>query len=314
MHDMRAMPALIARTLLIAAVLLAAVGCGYDTSTTFNADGTVTVGLKFLLPKSLMNGSTGSTVQGMSPADIAKANSQLQSKYPGAKVTTVTEGDETGALISIPFKNEKDAFAFLTSPSTLKPSSPTSSSGSAVDLSNTGGLFTAANHTTSGQTDTYTFKTAAQPLSPSTSSADLPVDVLADLFTITFSLTVPHEITSATGALFTFDRKTAIWKVSLIHPQTLTATTGPGVSLTGFASNSVQGPNPALLLLVALVAVTLGLVFGMFGPWRPMRAKLAPEVVPPTPQAPLATEWPAQPGSLPGPPPGAPPPPAPPAS
>jgi hypothetical protein len=151
-------------------------------------------------------------------------------------------------------------------------------------------------------------------MSPSTSSADLPVDVLADLFTITFSLTVPHEITSATGALFTFDRKTAIWKVSLIHPQTLTATTGPGVSLTGFASNSVQGPNPALLLLVALVAVTLGLVFGMFGPWRPMRAKLAPEVVPPTPQAPLATEWPAQPGSLPGPPPGAPPPPAPPAS
>lgn len=318
---MRAMPARIARAVLIAAMLVAAVGCGYDTSATFNADGSVTIGMKFLFPKSLMDGSAGSTVHGLSPADIAKANSQLQAVYPGAKIAKVTEGDESGAAITIPFKSEKEAFAFLTKPSTLKPTAPTSGSAN-LDLSNTGGLFASASHTTSGQTDTYTFKTQSEavpsPSSSPSSGVDIPVDVLADLFNITFSLTVPHEITSATGAVFTLDRKTAIWKVSLLHSQTLSATTGPGVSLTGFSSNSIQGQSPALLILVALVAVTLGLVFGMFGPWRPMRAASARASMPPIPQmppvpTPPAVEWPAPPGgALPGPPPGAPPPQSPP--
>jgi len=124
----------IARSVLIAAVLLAAVGCGMDTSTTFNADGSVTVGLKLLFPKTLMQGSSGTTVSGLTPAEIASANAQLKKKYPGGKIAVVTEGDEQGALITVPFKTEKDAFAFLTQPSTLSPSGATSGSGVGSNL------------------------------------------------------------------------------------------------------------------------------------------------------------------------------------
>src|SRR5207248_1084967 len=75
---------------------------------------------------SLMQGGASGSVNGFSPADIAKANAELNKKYPGGKITIVTEGDESGALITIPFKNEKDAFAFMTQPSELNPSGATS--------------------------------------------------------------------------------------------------------------------------------------------------------------------------------------------
>ena len=115
-------PSAVARTLLIGATLFAIGGCGYDTSATFNADGSVTVGLKFLLPKSLQQGASGASVSGFNPADIAKANAEIKSKYPGAKVSSVTEGDQFGVVLTVPFKTEKDAFAFMTQPSRLSPS------------------------------------------------------------------------------------------------------------------------------------------------------------------------------------------------
>src|SRR6202162_5052278 len=198
---------MIARTLVALGALLACMACGYDTSATFSADGSVTVGLKFLFPKSLMQSGSGVSVSGLSPADITKANADLGSKYPGAKIATVTEGDESGALLTVPFKTEKDAFAFMTQPSKLSPAP--SSGAPTINLANTGGLFLAAAHTTSGQSDTYTFTTQPQTVaSPSPGSQDLLTrDVLSSVFTITFSLTVPHEITTAPGALFTQDRK-----------------------------------------------------------------------------------------------------------
>jgi hypothetical protein len=163
-------PNAVARTLLVVAVLVAA-GCGYDTSATFNADGTVTVGLKFLLPKSLLQGGQNVTVHGFSDADVNKANTELASKYPGAKIIKVTEGDESSVLLTVPFKTETDAFAFMTQPSRLSPSGVASGTGSTIDVGNTGGLFVSAAHTTSGQTNTYTFKTQAQPAeSPSPGS------------------------------------------------------------------------------------------------------------------------------------------------
>src|SRR5256885_16454934 len=105
-----------------------------DTSATFNADGSVTVGLKLLFPKALMQGSSGTTVSGFTPAEIATANRQLQKKYPGGKVPLVTEGDEQGALITAPFKTEKDPCAFLTQPATLPPPGRTSASGLAFNV------------------------------------------------------------------------------------------------------------------------------------------------------------------------------------
>src|SRR5207302_342856 len=127
-----------------------------------------------------------------------------------------TEGDEKGALMTIPFKSEKDAFTFLTAPSQLSPSKATSGSGIGINLSNTGGLFSTATHTTSGQNDTYTFKTAPAPMaSPSPGTQQIiSGDEIASVFVITFALTVPHVITSAPGALCTLDRKTAIWKLA----------------------------------------------------------------------------------------------------
>jgi hypothetical protein len=266
------------------AVLLAGAACGYGTSAAFNADGSVTVGLKFLFPTSLMQSGSGASVQGMTPADISKANAEVAAKYPGGKVTAVTEGDESGALVTIPFKTERDAFAFMTQPTKLSPSGATSGSASGLDLANTGGLFASATHTTSGQTDTYTFKTLPPTMaSPSPGSQSVVTnDELASIFTINFSLSVPHEITSAPGALFTLDRKTAIWKLSWTKSETLSATTGPGVGLVALAGNSVQGQSPALVIGVGLAAIAFGFIVGMFAPWRRL---LSPGIVPSSPPA-----------------------------
>jgi hypothetical protein len=266
-------------------MLLACAACGYDTSTTFNADGSVTVGLKFLFPKSLFQPGSGATVSGMSPADIAKANADLTSKYPGAKIAIVTEGDESGAAVTLPFKSEKEAFAFLTQPSKLSPK--TSAGSPTINLANTGGLFTSATHSTSGQNDTYTFKTQPQAVvSPSPGSQDiLTPDVLSSIFTITFALTVPHDITTAQGALFTQDRRTAIWKLSFTQAQTLTATTGPAVKLTGLASNGGSGSSPILLIVVALFAIAVGFLLGEITPWRLNRR---PAPAPPTGEPPVS--------------------------
>jgi hypothetical protein len=315
-------PKALARTALIGAVLLAAVACGYDASTTFNADGTVVVGLKFLLPTSLMQGATGSSsVQGFGPADIAKANASIGSKYPGAKVAAVTEGDESGAGITIPFKTEKDAFTFLTAPTQLS-ASGAASGASSVDLSNTGGIFASATHASNGQNDTYTFNSKpAAVASPSPGSqSPITADQFASIFTVTFSLTVPHEIVSAPGALFTLDRKTAIWKMSLLKPATFTATTGPDVALAALATNATPGVSSVMVIGVGLVAIVLGFAIGIFRPWlrfrSPAVAMAGPASAPPGYYAPPAMEpaLPQAPGAWPGPPSGMPPPPNPPAS
>src|SRR6266851_7879475 len=255
-----------------------------------------------------MQGTSGTSVSGFSASDIANANTALRKKYPGGKVTVVTEGDETGALITIPFKTEKDAFAFLTQPSTLSPSKATSGSSLGLNLSNTGGLFTSASHTTSGANDTYSFKTAAQQqASPSPGSQQvLTDDEVASIFTITFALTVPHVITSAPGALFTLDRKTAIWKLHWTRPQTFTATTGSDAGLVASVS-PLQ--DSRLVLAVGFTAIAVGFLLGLFLTWRTLRrpalqpaAQVAMSPVAPAPPAvDSATAWP-------GPPPEAPPP------
>ena len=293
--------------MLAAALLAGTAACGYDTSAAFNSDGSVTVGLKFLFPKSLMSGANGASVSGFSAADIASANTKLQSKYPGGKVTVVTEDDESGALISIPFKSEKDAFAFMTQPSKLSPASSASGSGLNLNLSNTGGMFTSAVHTASGQTDTYTFKTApaAQP-SPSPGSQQvLTEDEVASMFTVTFALTVPHVITSAPGAVFSLDRKTAIWKLSWLHAQTLTATAGPDAGLVASVS-PVQG-DARLAIAVGFIAIAVGFLLGMFLTWRgllPQRRPAlvpvaappaAPPAMPPAPSSEGPSAWPGPP-------------------
>ena len=302
-----------AKAIAALAVVLVAAACGYEASTSFNGDGSVTVGLKFLFPKALMQGGgTTGTVSGFSPADIAKANAELDKKYPGGKITLVTEGDESGAQITIPFKNEKDAFAFITQPSQLNPSSATSgTSPPSINLSQTGGLFATATHTTSGQTDTYTFTTEAPTIpSPSPGSqSPISTDELASIFTITFALTLPHEITSAPGALFTLDRKTAIWKVNWTKAETFTATTGP--QLAGFSATGVQGPSTGLTVGVGVVAIAVGFLLGAVQPWRRRSTPVVAAAPVMVPQAPVVFEpQPGPPGSFSGPPPGAPPPPA----
>ena len=285
--------------------------CGYDTSATFNADGSVNIGLKFLFPKSVMQGTNGATVTGFSAADIASANAKLQAKYPGGKVAVVTEGDESGALITIPFKTEKDAFDFLTLPTALSTPNGTSGAGAGVNLSNTGGLFTSATHTSSGSSDTYTFKTAgqAQP-SPSPGSQQvLTDDEVASIFTITFAITVPHVITSAPGALFTLDRKTAIWKLHWTKPETLTATTSSAGDV-GLVANVTPASDMRLVVAVGFIAIGLGFLLGMLLTWRGLgRRRMA--VVAGAQNAAVAPQAPAAPPpevQWPGPPPGAPPP------
>lgn len=268
----------LSRFVLAGVIVLTAAACGVDSSATFNGDGSVVIGLKFLFPKSLMNGSSGGSVSGFKPSDIAADNAKLQAKYPGSKVTLVTEGDETGALVTVPFKTEKEAFAFLTQPSKLSPTAP-SSSKVGINLSDTGGMFAAATHTKSGRTDTYTFKTQpATQTSPKPGSQNLVTDdELASMFTVTFSLTTPQPITSAPGALFTIDRKTATWKLSWLHSQTLTATTG--AQDAGLVASVTPSLDPRLLVAVAFFALAVGFVLGMLLAWRgvlPRRASTPP--------------------------------------
>lgn len=311
------MPRTLARLLAVAALAVSVAACGYDTSATFNADGSVVVGLKFLFPKDLMQGTSGATVSGFTAADIAKANQQLQAKYPGGKVSLVTEGDESGALITVPFKTEKDAFAFLTQPSALSPTTG-GSNGPSINLANTGGMFKSVTHTSNGGADTYTFQTQpAQLTTPSPSTSGVSESDLVSLFTITFAITVPHVITSAPGALFTLDRKTAIWKLNWTKSETLTATTGADAGLVASVTGGRQ--DPRLLVSVGFIAVAAGFLLGMFVAWRGLLHRPSPAAAPAgVPQAPLApaaplpppaAESPFDPGQgLPGPPPGAPPP------
>jgi hypothetical protein len=269
---------LAARSIVLLALLLAA-ACGYEAGATFNGDGSVTISLKFLVPNALTQ-SPGTSISGISAPDIKKANDELAAKYPGAKVFTVDEGDETGAEETIPFKTEKDAFAFLTQPSQLG-KGLNATAGSSLDLGNTGGLFATATHSSDGATDTYTFQTQPQPLSSaSPGSQEAKQDEeLASLISITFALTVPHEITSAEGALFTADRKTAIWKLSLTAAQTFRATTGAGGST--LTASTITGAGPAVLVGVILVAVGLGFLGGLVLGWsRPHLHAATPAPVP----------------------------------
>ena len=233
------------------------------------------IGLKFLFPTSLMNGSSGGSVSGFAPSDIASDNAKLQAKYPGSKVSLVTEGDERGALVTIPFKTEKEAFAFLTQPSKLSPSTP-SSSKIGLNLSDTGGMFTAATHAKSGSTDTCTFKTAptAQPKPTPGSQEVLTQDELASIFTVPFALTVPGAITSADGALFSQDRKTAIWKLSWLHSQTLVATTGGQDTALAASVSPVQ--DARLVIVVGFIAIAAGFLLGMFLTWRGLLPRRTP--------------------------------------
>ena len=265
--------------LVMALLLFTAAGCGYETSAVFSADGSVTIGLTLLFPKDLMSGTNGTSISGFTPTDLASANTKLQGKYPGAKIVAVTQGDESGAAITIPFKTEKAAFDFLTAPPQLTPSGATSGTGVSLNLSNTGGLFTSATHTTAGAVDTYTFKTAPQAASsPSPGSQQVISDSeIASIFSITFALTVPHEITSAPGATFTLDRKTAIWKLDWTKADTLTATTGPD---TGLVAAVTPATDTRLTVMVGVIAIAVGIVLVMLMPWRRMRPAPIPEPPP----------------------------------
>jgi hypothetical protein len=227
-------------------------------------------------------------VSGFKPSDIAADNAKLQAKYPGSKVVLVTEGDESGALVTVPFKTEKEAFAFLTQPSKLSPTAPSSSS-VGLNLSDTGGMFASATHTRSGEQDVYTFKTqpATQP-SPSPGSQNvLTEDELASIFTVTFALTVPQPITSAEGALFSQDHKTAIWKLSWLHAQTLSATTGGQAG--ALTANVSPAQDLRLVLAVGFLAIAVGFVGGIFLTWRGLLPRRQPA---PATSQPPATQQP----------------------
>jgi hypothetical protein len=269
-----------AQMLLAGSMAFAAAGCGIDSSATFNADGSVVVGLKFLFPKSLMTGTSAGTVSGFSPSAIASDNAKLQARYPGSKVERVTQGDESGAMVTIPFKTEKEAFAFLTQPSKLEPSSPPSSRLD-LNLSDTGGMFASATHTRSGGTETYSFKTrpATQPSPSPGGQSLLTEDQVASIFTVTFSITVPKQITSAPGALFTLDRKTATWKLSWLHAETLTATTGGEDA--GLVASVIPLQDFRLLIAIGFIALAAGLALGILLAWRGLVPR--PSLPPPPP-------------------------------
>src|SRR2546430_17405724 len=93
-------------------------------------------------------------------------------------------------------------------------------------------------------------------------------DEIASIFTVTFAVTLPHVISSAPGALFTLDRKTAIWKLSWTQTQTLTATTGADAGLVANVASPLQ--DFRLVIAVGFIAIAVGFVLGMFTPWRGM--------------------------------------------
>src|SRR5437870_12073627 len=139
-------------------------------------------------------------------------------------------------------------------------------------------MFTSATHTTSGQSDTYSFKTAPTPL-PTPAPGEqqmISQDEIASIFTVTFALTLPHVITSAPGALFTLDRKTAIWKLSWTQAQTLTATTG---SDAGLVANVSPLQDARLLIAVGFFAIAAGFLLGMFLTWRGLLPRPHPAAV-----------------------------------
>jgi len=143
-------------------------------------------------------------------------------------------------------------------------------------------------------------------------------DEVASIFVITFTLTLPHVITSAPGALFTLDRKTAIWKLSWTKAQTLTATTGPDVALAGF-SGAAAAPDYRLVIAVGFTALAVGFLVGLFAFWRTQRRPMlvpgaaampmqAPPAAAPMPIAPAPPPIPDQPVAWPTPPTDLPPP------
>jgi hypothetical protein len=132
---------------------------------------------------------------------------------------------------------------------------------------------------------------------------------LSSILSVTFSLTLPHEITSAPGALFTIDRRTAIWKLSLTEAQTLTATTGPAIALAGSVSSRAVVQNPVLLTGIGL-AIAVAFLLGMFtsarlfrrpalGPPAKVADGLSPAGQPPSESPP--TGWPGPPSDAPPP-------------
>jgi hypothetical protein len=95
---------------------------------------------------------------------------------------------------------------------------------------------------------------------------------IASVFTVTFSLTVPHVITSAPGAVFTLDRKTATWKLSWTRAETLVATTGPDTSP---AAALKPAPDTRLALAVGVMALAVGILLGVLMTWQRMRPLIA---------------------------------------
>src|SRR5207302_9082265 len=132
-------------------------------------------------------------------------------------------------------------------------------------------------------------------------------DEIASIFIVTFAVTLPHVITSAPNALFTFDRKTAIWKLSWTKSQTLTATTGSDVGLLATVSPL---EDARLVIAVGFTAVAVGFLLGMFLTWRGLLRPAPPRAIEPIGPVPTMAEPPAiqMPNAWPGPPPEAPPP------
>src|SRR5260370_2097597 len=105
-------------------------------------------------------------------------------------------------------------------------------------------------------------------------------------------MTVQHEITSAPGALFTQDRKTAVWELSMSQAQTITATTGSSATLAGFASNVPPGQSSAFLIGVGLLAIAVGFLLAKITPWLFLRCPALVPAAAPVP-APEPSLWPA---------------------
>src|SRR5256884_9754835 len=110
-------------------------------------------------------------------------------------------------------------------------------------------------------------------------------DEIAAIFTVTFALTLPHVITSAPGALFTLDRKTAIWKLHWTRSETLTATTG---SDAGLVANVTPLQDSRLLVAVGFFAIAAGFLLGLFLTCRALLARRQPAAAMASQPAPFA--------------------------